>query len=96
MVCKPKDNGGMQIINLAIQNKALLTKHLHKFYNKADIPWVSLIWETYYNGVVPHATVQCGSSWWRVIMKLNDVYRAHCIITINNGNNTLFWHDAWS
>jgi hypothetical protein len=28
MVCKPKDNGGMVIINLQLQNKALLLKHL--------------------------------------------------------------------
>jgi hypothetical protein len=46
--------------------------------------------------VVPHATVQCGSSWWRDIMKLNEVYRSHSVITINDGNNSLFWHDTWS
>ena len=57
LVCKPKDKGGMGIINLNIQNTALLTKHLSKFYNKDDIPWVSLIWNTYYDGVVPHGAV---------------------------------------
>jgi hypothetical protein len=36
---------------------------LDKFYNKADIPWVNLIWNTYYsNGEVPHATKDKGSS----------------------------------
>ena len=29
-------------------------------------------------------------------MKLNEVYRAHSIITINDGNNSMFWHDTWS
>lgn len=38
MVCKPKKNGGLGVINLKIQNKALLMKFLHKFYNKKDIP----------------------------------------------------------
>ena len=61
LVCRPKAKGGMGIMNLQLQNKALLLKNLHKFYNKADITWVSLIWNTYYNGNVPHATLVCGS-----------------------------------
>jgi hypothetical protein len=38
MVCRPKDQGGLGIINLRVQSKCLLLKHLHKFYNRADIP----------------------------------------------------------
>jgi hypothetical protein len=38
MVCKQKDKGGLGIINLEIQNQALLLKHLDKFYNNADVP----------------------------------------------------------
>jgi hypothetical protein len=45
------------VINLRSQNVALLIKHLDKFYNRRDIPWVTLIWNTYYsNGKVPHAS----------------------------------------
>jgi hypothetical protein len=36
-----KEKGGLGIINLRSQNAALLIKHLDKFYNKKDIPWVS-------------------------------------------------------
>lgn len=61
LVCRPKDKGGLGIINLNIQNQGLLIKHLHNFYNKVDIPWVSSIWNTYYEGVVPHATILTGS-----------------------------------
>jgi len=43
MVCVPKEDGGLGIINLEKQNEALLMKNLDKFYNKKDIPWVSLI-----------------------------------------------------
>jgi hypothetical protein len=53
---KPKRKVGMGIINLKSQNNALLLKHLDKFYNKRDVPWVKLIWNTYYpNGEVSHA-----------------------------------------
>jgi hypothetical protein len=43
LVTKPKDKGGLGVINLCVQNDALLLEHLHKFYNKVDTPWVNLI-----------------------------------------------------
>lgn len=46
--CKSKEEGVIGVINLKTQNEALLLKHLSKFFNKKDIPWVSLIWESYY------------------------------------------------
>lgn len=95
-MCRPKQNGGMDIINLSIQNRALLSKHLFKFYSKANIPWVQLIWNTYYDGVVPHATILCGSYWWKDIMRINDTFRMHSLITVNTGDCVLFWHDSWN
>ena len=40
IVQKPKEKGGLGLINLRLQNDALLLKHLHKFYNRMDVPWV--------------------------------------------------------
>ena len=48
MICKPKNLGGLGVLNLRMQNQALLIKHMYKFFNKADIPWVKLIWDAYY------------------------------------------------
>lgn len=54
----------MMCINLYIQNQALLAQHLHKFYNKKGIPWVNLIWNTYYHdGKIPHIMTAKGSFW---------------------------------
>jgi hypothetical protein len=39
---RPKDQGGLGIIDLRAQNTALLLKFLHKFYNKKDLSWVQL------------------------------------------------------
>ena len=32
-VCKPKNQGGLGVLNLNIQNTAMLLKNLHSFYN---------------------------------------------------------------
>lgn len=57
MVSRPKDEGGLGVIDLKSQNEALLLKNFHKFFNKADIPWVHLVWEKYYiNGKLPNHT----------------------------------------
>jgi hypothetical protein len=47
-VQKPKDKGGLGVINLRLQNDALLMKQPHKFYNHHDVPWVQMIWFRYY------------------------------------------------
>jgi hypothetical protein len=43
----PKEKGGLGVRDLYLQNEAILIKQLDKFYNKKDIPWVQLIWNSY-------------------------------------------------
>jgi hypothetical protein len=90
LVCQPKDKGGLGVINLNIQNKGLLLKHLHNFFNKADIPWVTLIWNSQYDDGVAHATTPVGSFWWRDVLKLHDSYTAIASVHINMGAPALF------
>ena len=68
LVCRPKAIGGLGIVDLKIQNQGLLLKQLYKFYNKLDVPWVNLVWSSYYLVDVPHASELCGSFWWRDLM----------------------------
>ena len=75
MVCKPKNKGGLGVLNLRIQNEALLMKFLHKFYNKLDIPWVQLTWDGYYDRKIPHSTDPIGSFWWKDVLKLTPEFR---------------------
>jgi hypothetical protein len=76
----PKRKGGLGIINLRSQNNALLLKHLDKFYNRSDVPWVKLIWNAHYsNEEVPHTTKNKDSFWWRDVLKLVDLYRG-CLL----------------
>ena len=95
MVCVPKEEGGLGVIDLKKHNEALLVKNLDKFFNKKDLPWVSLVWEKHYNnGKLPSATKK-GSFWWRDILKLLQPFKSFSIIHIQNGSTCLFWEDKW-
>jgi hypothetical protein len=65
-----KDKGGLEIINLEMQNDALLLKYMDKFMNKMDIPWVDFVWHSYYGGKVHQACSKFGSFWWKNICSL--------------------------
>jgi hypothetical protein len=94
-ICRPKEQGGFGVLNLEIQNKALMLKNLHKFFNNHDIPWVHLVRESYYsNGNLP--TNNLGHSfWWRSHLKLLDIYKAMARCNIGNGKTVNFWTDLW-
>ena len=84
MVQKPKQKGGLGVLNLRLQNDALLLKQLHKFYSKKDIPWVTLIWNRYYTSKVPHASLEVGSFQWKDLLRLNVLYRGIAKCTIGD------------
>ena len=51
------------MIDIKSQNSALLMKFLDKFYNEAEIPWVSLTWSKFYSNLQtpPQARSPIGS-----------------------------------
>jgi hypothetical protein len=90
MVCKPKDRGGLGILNLKLQNEGLLLKYLHNFYNKVDTPWVHLLWNTYYAGRIPHTLELVGSFWWKHVCKLMPTFRGFAKSVVRDGLTILF------
>jgi hypothetical protein len=90
LVRKPKDNGGLGVINLSIQNDALLLKELDKFYRKENIQWVALIWQKYCSNTVPHLAREKGSFWWKDIFQLHTQYRGVAICNPNQGDTISF------
>jgi hypothetical protein len=96
LATKPKKERGLGILNLKCQNDALLLKNLHKFYNKADCPWVDLVWNNYYlNGTLPDGRPR-GSFWWRSILKNLTSFKGIAMVRIENGSSILLWHDLWA
>ncbi|WVZ93466.1 hypothetical protein U9M48_039444, partial [Paspalum notatum var. saurae] len=95
LVQKAKNKGGLGVINLKIQNEGLLVKQLHKFYSRAEVPWVQLIWESYYDNCVPRASRPVGSFWWKDVLSFHSSYREEASCKIGNGSSVLFWQDSW-
>jgi hypothetical protein len=93
MVQKPKSKGGLGVLNLRLQNDALLLKQLCKFYNHSDVAWVHMIWSKYYTSKVPHDSAEVGSFWWRDLLRLNILFRGIATCTIGNGTTVTFWED---
>ena len=94
MVCKPKNHGGLGVINLELQNMALLLKQLHKFFSKEDIPWVKLVWSLY-SDEPPQSQSKRGSFWWRDVFSFAEVYRSITNCQVGDGSTILFWKDFW-
>lgn len=94
-VMKPKEKGGLSVINLRLQNDALLLKQLVKFYNNANIPWVQLIWYRYYTNKVPHTAREVGSFWWKDVLRLHVIFRNIARCEIGDGATVCFWDDSW-
>lgn len=83
------------MLNLQVQNDSLLLKHLHKIFNKLNIPWVHLLWEKLYtNGRLP-LLARKGSFWWRHILKLLQSFKGIASVNLHNGSTCFFWNDLW-
>ena len=73
-VCLPKEQGGLGVMDLGIQNRALLPKHLHKFFNCHDLPWVKFVHEKYYSNGSIDGRLIC-SFRWKCMTRLISTYK---------------------
>ncbi|XP_037432425.1 uncharacterized protein LOC119299287 [Triticum dicoccoides] len=88
--------GKLSLLNSVITSLiifALCTLKL--LYSHWDVPWVELIWSTYYVDKIPHASDPCGSFWWKDILKLTPTYRGISHVVVHSGNMVLMWKDLW-
>ena len=91
MVTRPKEQGGLGVLKLRTQNEALMLKNLHKFFNRADLPWVRLIWDSYYQNGKSPGQQKRGSFWWKDIVKLINQYKGIAMPIVNDGKTVSLW-----
>jgi hypothetical protein len=95
-MCQPKDQGGLGIRDLDIQNKALLSKWLYRLLT-TDGTWQQLIHNKYLNAkTLSQAFWKSGDShFWARLMKVKHDFWRFGTFTIRNGSQVRFVEDIW-
>lgn len=93
---KTKKQVGLGVLNLVTQNKALLMKNIHKFLNKANVPWVDIVWNNHYRNGSISFSMKVGSFWWRDVLKTMDIFKDFSKVTIEDGKIVQLWQDQWN
>jgi len=91
-VCPSKDQGGLGIENLCLQNVCLLVKLLHRLHCSSESAWAD--W------VRKHASLaslegDLFGEHWNVLRSLLPLYQAITVVDVGDGQDTSFWYDAW-
>jgi hypothetical protein len=95
-LCRPKDQGGLGIIDLWIQNKCLISKWLFKLLNEEGI-WQTLLRNKYLSSKCL-SQVQIkprDSHFWKGLLKAREDFLRCGTFKIKDGSQTRFWEDTW-
>jgi hypothetical protein len=95
-LCQPKDQGGLGIRDLDIQNTVLLSKWLYKLLTTDEI-WQQLIRNKYLGSKpLSQAYWKSGNThFWAGLMKVKSDFLRFRTFSIKNGAQIKFWEDQW-
>ena len=105
-IARPKEFGGLGVLDISIQNKALLTKWLWRLHDESEALWARIIRQKYLVKRIDNIFVSTSrhySSVWRDISQVilaNDTFNVvllNCLsFEVGDGHTILFWHDYWA
>ena len=95
-MCQPKEQGGLGIQNLDLQNKCLLSKWLFKLCNEEGT-WQELIRNKYLkNKTLSQIEKKNGfSQFWNGLLGVKDIFLSLGKFKLDNGTQIRFWEDKW-
>jgi hypothetical protein len=96
ILCRPKDQGGLGILDLQLQNKCLLAKWLVNLLNTDGI-WQTLLRNKYLRSksLTQVEAKPYDSHFWRGLMHIKDEVLSLGSFDIKDGTNVRFWDDTW-
>ncbi|WVZ81320.1 LOW QUALITY PROTEIN: hypothetical protein U9M48_028710, partial [Paspalum notatum var. saurae] len=96
ILCQPKEQGGLGVQNLDIQNKCLLSKWLFKLCNEDGI-WQDLLRNKYLKGNSLSQTEKKprDSLFWKSLMGVKNHFLSLGRFKLVSGNQIRFWEDIW-
>ncbi|TVU23656.1 hypothetical protein EJB05_26035, partial [Eragrostis curvula] len=91
-VCQSKENGGLGIKQLGMQNQCLLLKLIHRLFHPGDSSLAAWAREQ-----VSLTTLEgdVDGDHWTALRSLLPVYQSITTVQIGNGRSTAFWEDNW-
>ena len=96
MVSRPKDQGGLGIINTRLMNDCLLVKWIWKILQEPDELWFKMLKAKYMRDTdFFSAKSKGGSQFWQGLQKVKHLFKWGANFTVGRGNNCSFWHDCW-
>ncbi|XP_071687371.1 uncharacterized protein [Rutidosis leptorrhynchoides] len=89
--------------SLKVKNLNLLAKWWWHLKREKDVLWAKIIKSIYgSNGGLSDNSIACSSSIWNSVVKSGSVidkagvpFTTSIICKLENGQNTMFWHDVW-
>ena len=92
ILCQPKEQGGLGIQNLDLQNKCLLSKWLFKLCNEEGT-WQELIRNKYLkNKTLSQIEKKNGfSQFWNGLLGVKDIFLSLGKFKLDNGTQIRFW-----
>lgn len=96
MVCRPKDQGGLGIINTQIMNDCLLVKWIWKIHQEPEELWFKILKAKYMKtGNFFNSKVTGSSQFWQGLHKVKHLFKWGAIYKVENGKLCRFWQDRW-
>jgi hypothetical protein len=95
VLCTPKDQGGMCILNLKYQNDCLLSKWLFRLLN-SEGTWQTIIWRKYLTNktLTQVEYVSRNSHFWPSLMNIKGTFLNFGSFVIGDGSQLRFWEDS--
>ena len=96
MVCRPKDQGGLDVHDLEAKNRALLGKWLFKLLSEEGV-WQTLLRRKYVGDkAISQVLWKPGDShFWAGPMATKKLFFPYGSFSIRNGSEITFWEDIW-
>jgi hypothetical protein len=97
-VCKPKELGGLGILNTRLMNLALMVKWIWKLYQNAEGLWADLLRAKYLGDrdLFDKNVPKRGSQFWKAIQKIKWYFKLGAKHSVHDGKQTYFWLDWWN
>ena len=96
VICRPRDQGGLGVLDLEVQNKCMLSKWIFKLFNE-DGMWQQMLRNKYLaNKTLTQVQAKPGDShFWSGLMRVKSDFFNYGGFILKNGSQIRYWEDKW-